>query len=304
MALRSLVTLLFVIVFIFASFGKDKSSLEQILPQNVNGWKLSEEIEKYSGDDLFLFINGGAEIYHEYGFREVLSGVYKKPGFKPINAEIYEMEDPSAAFGIYTFKAGSDRRNIGAGNESSLEDYYLNFWKGNYLVTLTGFDEDKRTTDSIVLIAKGIAGNIKNRGTKPPLAKLVNLEDLSELKYLKGNLGLFNIYPFSTDNIFKVKKCVTAIYKKGRIFVFRYVNDEEQDKIFDQVVLYLSGADKYSTLERSENRVLTKDNSGKFVLFYSMGNHLIIFMGDSISAGEKAIKEINKAIKNTSKTKN
>ncbi|MEN8153991.1 MAG: DUF6599 family protein [Acidobacteriota bacterium] len=291
---KTLKCLLFIVVFVVTGFSKDKDLSLQLLPERVNGWELSKNIEKYRGDDLFLFINGGAEIYHEYGFREVTSGVYKKTGYKPVNAEIYEMENHSSAYGIYTFKAGPGK-NVNIGNDSSLEGYYLNFWKGNYLVTLTGFDEDKETTDIIISIAGKIAERIKEGGARPSITKLLNVKGINELKYLEGNLGLFNIYNFSTDDIFKVKKCVTAVYKERRFFVFGYPNIEEGENIYKQATLYLSESSQHSVITKPEKSMIIKDKKGNYLNIYSAGKYIIVFIGDSVADGVEIIKDIKKA---------
>ena len=43
-----------------------------LLPQagDAGSWKPEDEPQHVEGEDLFLLINGGAEIYHEYGFTQ------------------------------------------------------------------------------------------------------------------------------------------------------------------------------------------------------------------------------------------
>ena len=40
------------------------------------GKTFKEPPETYSGDELFQMINGGADIYHEYGFVQVVRAAY------------------------------------------------------------------------------------------------------------------------------------------------------------------------------------------------------------------------------------
>ena len=42
----------------------------------VAGWTLSDAPKNYRGDELFVMIDGGADIYHEYGFTQVLRAEY------------------------------------------------------------------------------------------------------------------------------------------------------------------------------------------------------------------------------------
>ena len=106
----------------------------------LEGWKPTGSPRQYVGEDLFLLINGGAEIYNEYGFKRVITREYKNVNGKPINLEVFEMTDSSSAFGMYSFKTGKSGKNIPVGNNGLLEDYYINFWTGRFLVTLTVFD--------------------------------------------------------------------------------------------------------------------------------------------------------------------
>ena len=50
----------------------EQSRFLSYLPQGgeVDRWSSSEEPQHAVGEDLFLLINGGAEIYHEYGFEQ------------------------------------------------------------------------------------------------------------------------------------------------------------------------------------------------------------------------------------------
>ena len=89
---------------------------------NVNGWQPEDEAKYAAGEDLFLLINGGAEVYHEYGFQEALFQTYSTKEGKSINLEVYEMVSQEAAFGIYSFKTGDDGHPIDLGHEGWLEE--------------------------------------------------------------------------------------------------------------------------------------------------------------------------------------
>jgi len=62
------------VAFDFASYLPEISLLDQ--------WTPDRDPRLYEGEDLFAFINGGAEIYHEYGFERVIVQEYKKGPFQ------------------------------------------------------------------------------------------------------------------------------------------------------------------------------------------------------------------------------
>jgi hypothetical protein len=119
----------------------------------VAGWTLSEAPKNYRGDKLYVMINGGADIYYKYGFMQVIRAEYAEVRGKSITLEVYEMENPAAAYGIYTFKIGVGGKALAIGQDALLEDYYFNFWKGNLLVTVIGQDPEEDTVQGVVALA-------------------------------------------------------------------------------------------------------------------------------------------------------
>ena len=63
------------------------------LPENniVNGWIKSDKSRLFKKTALFNHINGGAELFHEFGFDELIVQNYQN-GFEEITIEIYQME--------------------------------------------------------------------------------------------------------------------------------------------------------------------------------------------------------------------
>ncbi len=156
--------------------------LHKYLPgtDETGEWKKDGLPLEYKGEDLYSYINGGAEIYHEYGFKQVIVQDYTKKNGKSIALEIFKMESTEGAYGIYTFKTSTEGEELALGDKAQLADYYLNFWKGNFVVTLTGFDEDEETAKGLEKIARGVDTKIKSRGREPAFVSLLPEKDLIE----------------------------------------------------------------------------------------------------------------------------
>jgi hypothetical protein len=177
-------------------------NLGELLPldREAGDWVRESEAREFKGDDLYIHINGGAEIYLEYGFRSVVIQDYRSPESAGISLEIFEMSGPESAYGMYSFKTTGRGEAVDLGDGGEIESYYLNFWKGPYLVTVTGFDEDVRTRKGLVAIAEAVEGKISVSGEKPLLAKAllaVGFEP-GRIRYFKGFLGLASVYSFET----------------------------------------------------------------------------------------------------------
>jgi len=173
--------------------------LASFLPRSdeVPGWSPKGEALVYRGEDLFTYIDGGADIYNEYGFRQVIVQDYGNTFQKAVTLEVFEMADAAAAFGMFTFKTSARGSAVELGQEGRLEDYYLNFWKGPLVVTVTGFDDSPESVGGVRALARAVDGKIQVRGEKPALPAAFPPEwaERGGLKYLRGPLGLRNLHP-------------------------------------------------------------------------------------------------------------
>jgi hypothetical protein len=252
-------------------------------PGELGGWNPSDEPQHMKGEDLFLLINGGAEIYHEYGFKEVIAQGFRNADKKSFNLEIYHMSSPEAAYGIYSFKTGDSGKPLDTGDEGLLEEYYLNFRKGSFLVTITGFDSEQETLDGLVKAARLIASKIKESGKPPHLLQGLPDDFKGSLKphsvtYLKGPLGLFNQYEFDPRDIFSVKEGVAADYGGFRLFIFKYENSGDAAKTFKFASSALAKNPRFLDFSAKENHftMVAKDEHDVYGKVY--GRYIFILV--------------------------
>ena len=141
---------------------RPKEPLLELLPleSDLKGWTLDGEPQTAEGIALFELINGGAEEYVKEGFRRAVTATYRNNEEKRINLDIYEMLSPESAKNIHRKKAGDRGTKVPVGDEATMEDYYLNFRKGAYQVTLSGYDTQKETLEWLLQIGRLVAERI------------------------------------------------------------------------------------------------------------------------------------------------
>jgi hypothetical protein len=247
----------------------------------VNGLKLSDAPKTYRGDELFLMINGGADIYHEYGFRQVQSAEYVDASGKSIHLEIYEMESPASAYGIYTFKIGKTGKKLSIGREALLQDYYLNFWKGNLLVTVIGPDAEEEIVQGVVALAKAVDARIADTGERPDLADLLLREPLgfSHPKYIRGSLGVMNSYIFDTENVFRVREGMIGAVADCQAFVFRYAEDGESASAYEHAITKLEVSLKFMDRILQGNLYTMVGREKEFIVVNRFERYITIVIG-------------------------
>jgi len=275
----------------------NKKDILALLPdQNqLKGWKPFGEPQYAKGEDLFLLINGGAEIYYEYGFKQAVIHSYSHEDESSVNVEIYEMEDAESAYGIYSFKIGEEGKDISVGTQGRLEDYYLNFWKGPYVVTLIGFDNDSTTQQSLKKIAGLIDDTIAEKGTPPALINYISelSYPYSKITYIEGNLGLYNQYEFDTKNIFGVSKGVVARYERYQLFLLHYADSSEREQWLQTAEDHLKENNKFSDYTKIDKGFTIKDSQDQLVRVTSCDNFILIYVGeDEPGKAEEVLKDV------------
>ncbi len=172
-------------------------------------------------------------------------------------------------------------RTLAIGQEGRLEDYYLNFWKGNLQVTLIGQDAEEATVQGVVALAGAVAARIVQTGERPELADLLLHEPLafSHPKYLRGALGLMNNYLFDRENIFRVRDGLIGGVDGCRAMVFRYASDSESTEAYAYATSKLSAGTRFSNQTRQGNQYTMVDRKQESVMVKQTGRYIAIVIG-------------------------
>jgi hypothetical protein len=135
----------------------------------MSGWKLSSEVLVFSPDNLFDYINGGADLYLKYDFQELRVAEYRGENKASITVEVYRHKSPSDAFGIYSQErlANADYLSIGA--QGYREEGVLNFVAAEYYVKISSANMEGKDEKVLQDLAGKVAENLGPPGTLPRL---------------------------------------------------------------------------------------------------------------------------------------
>jgi hypothetical protein len=139
------VIMLLIIGISHSSFAQDPNLVKLLPPDSAfECLSLTSEIESYVGDELFFLINGGADLYLEYGFIQVISAEYSNEAGNSLSVEIYEMEDRFASYGIYFFEKLYDDKPDKIGDRGQIIKNNALLIKDRFVIKLFArFPEDK-----------------------------------------------------------------------------------------------------------------------------------------------------------------
>jgi hypothetical protein len=282
---------------VFTAAGHNfQHNLQDLLPAagELDGWSASGEARAAAGKDLYLLIDGGAEIYYEFGFKQVIFQTYSHANGQTINLELYEMDNPQAAYGVYTFKTGRTGIALEIGQESWLESYFLNSWRGNYLTTVIGLNDDTLTMEGIKKIAGIIDSKINCISPYPYLVSYLPRENLkvNDILYLKGNLALFNYYLFSSANIFGLREGVIGEYTDHALFIFRYTDQTDAEKWYNGAKNYLKTSERFRDYTETDSTFSLSDTKNKMLRFKNFHEWIWIILSDDRVDAERIFNSV------------
>jgi hypothetical protein len=200
---------------ILSSMDLDASKLEDLLPHSVLGWQPTEKERYYNPETLYDYIDGGAELYISYGFKEVISRIYSKPDQPDIIVEVFDMVEAKNAFGVFSHVREDIDYSYGQGSQV-LEGAIL-FWKDQYYVSVISYDETESSGAAIHKLARDIDSLIIGEGQLPDILKLLPVNGLVEesILYFFHPAWLNSFYYISDENILNINEktnCILAKY--------------------------------------------------------------------------------------------
>jgi hypothetical protein len=177
-----------------AFFAQERSlSRLQTHLRKIPGWSFSEDPRVYLPGTLFEYINGAAENYLSYEFKELLVANYKNDQSEAtLTLEIYDMGNDTNAFGIYSSERYPESRFLAVGNQGYIEEGTLNFIVGSLYVKLLCFDCGEKGEDTLRSVADIIERSVPQKGGLPALLEAFPKDGLvahSEKFILRNVLG-------------------------------------------------------------------------------------------------------------------
>ena len=165
------------------------SGLNRLIP-SVEAWKLAEATRTFLPESLYEYIDGAAESYLSYDFKELAVAQFKKEGTEgTLTLEIYDMAAPVNAFGIFSAERYPENKAVPVGDAGYLEGEAMNFVTGRYYVKLLSFGLGGQAAGALDEFGRKVASAAPEHAGLPSMLRLFpkdNLVGQSE-RYIKKN---------------------------------------------------------------------------------------------------------------------
>ena len=177
---------------------------------DVSGWRPSGEMQRFTQDDLFDYMDGEAEMYFVYGFQEMRVQEYASDEAGPIRVEIYGVDTPVNAYGLFTFYRGGQLLDVGNEGDRA-RGGRISFWQDRHFVRVYPvMDAEEGVPQSF---ARLVATELPSGGSRPDLVGRLPAERLisrSE-RFFHEKLSLDNIIWIVNENVLDLSETTDAV---------------------------------------------------------------------------------------------
>ncbi len=211
--------------------------LAAFIPRQAGDWKAGEADELYSRDQLYDYMDGGAEVFLDFDFREVLVRRFAGPKDNELVVDVYDMGSPEDAYGIFS----CDRQGspAGLGEESELGDGLLRVRQGRFFLTVMTMFDDQAAAGAIMEIGRALVPHMGPAGgVTPALVGALPARGLrrDRIACFHSAVNLNPRFFVSPDNILQLTtetRCVLADYDAApgsapaKLLLVRYPSAEK-----------------------------------------------------------------------------
>ena len=285
------------IILIFINPMSMNASLpdKDLLPESIGPWTIRADTV-YTPEDLYDYINGGAELYISYGFSEVISRIYSARDQPDIVVDVFEMNSSSDAYGVFMFSAEEVQQFVGQGTQYN--EGFMLFWMDHYFVSIMSYPESPESKDALIVLARTIESGIGSEGELPKILKYLpgnGLEEMS-IRYFHHYAWLNSHYYIASENILLINDDTEAVLAKygdpaqrSILLVIEYPDVEHAEK----------AARVFSSqyLPELAGKQFVKVEDGTYAGLHLQKNILVaVFNAKSGEDVENLIREVNNEV--------
>jgi len=275
------ILLLFALLVFVPAVGHTAATDDQaLLPPDgfQKTWRKSEKTRIFTSSDLYGYIDGGAEIFLEFGFEQLTVQPYTSPNrstpsrlpARELQVEVYRMKDLVAATGMYLMNCGKETPAPAFPVRHTRNEFQLLFKKDRYYVIINNIDGNTAIQPDVIEFARHIASGL-------PAEKLLKTDqilpraglDTTSVRLIRGPYALQSVFTLGAGDILQLGRQITAVagnYRdangKYTLILADYPDEQAARRTFQHI---LGNLDSYLKVEsRNDRRLVFRDSSGEY----------------------------------------
>ena len=230
--------------------------------QPAAGWTAPDSVRTATGTSLFELIDGGAELYHEFGFKRAAAWSLETAERASIQIELYEMTDAPAAFGVWSIMQTGQFTHGTLGQGSLRFGYYVAFWSGSYFASVTGARADATTQAEVDRLAAQLAALIPRDGILPGWFDGLPSAGMGTRKYFRGKIALSNIESSHGADLVDGSEGILAEYADRRVVILHFGSEQEAAQKLAEAQHKAQAAKQPPSIEQSGTDLIVTSTVG------------------------------------------
>lgn len=158
----------------------------------TGGWEVIST-QVYEGNGLWGYINGGADIFLEYGFQRVYAQEVASQG-SHYKIDTYCMADPLAAFGIFSINRYRCTTADSLQMPHCITPYQVSAVLGKNYVSIAHEVAGDPVTKEAIKLVHALSKNLYDTSISLP-DPFIEENDVYHIKCMRGKLGIMNGFP-------------------------------------------------------------------------------------------------------------
>ena len=215
--------------------------------------------ECFDGGSLWGYMNGGADIYLEYGFVGMRVEEFSDEE-EEIKLEIYKMEDPVAAYGIFSIKTFSCQQEKAVTTYDCLNRFQFQLIYGDYYIQLINDSGSEKAEKAMTGMAEALIKKIEAVELALPVKYLTDHAALSPLtiKMVKGMVGLH-------DKVMNLSDSFEGV-EGYQVYFATKVTDDKKTRYYEVVFDEPAMKDRYLELNKDKGLILLKEDASSLLI--------------------------------------
>lgn len=173
--------------------------IPEITDDDLPGLSITRN-ECFEGESLWGYMNGGADIYHEYGFVSLRVEEFSRED-ESIKLELFRMDNPVSAFGIYSLKTFKCEESDALLYPYCLNKYQLQMVYGDNYIQIVNESGSEGAQQIMIEVMESIVKKLDDKPLNLPIQYLTDSLGFSllDIKMIQGELGIQNRASKLTD---------------------------------------------------------------------------------------------------------
>jgi len=238
---------------------------------NLDGFKKESNYPVYTPDDLWDYINGGADSYNSLGFVDLNIFEFTKGKKNTVKLEIYRHRNFDMAFGIYALERAPSYTFTNRGVQGYKGEGFQNFFKGEYYIKIYTHSKSKKALEAVENLALTVDAAIEAEKTFPEILEAFPSKGRNQ-----------NEEMFVSENVIGhsfLSDAFRASYSlDGKSFIIYIFYREEPSDIIKMVQKYMT-RQSLDTDNQPEGKAVFKDGYNGDIFMAWKNNRMILITG-------------------------